>query len=425
MPVSGAARNSARIPQCPSPDPPSRPPARRGCVHRGDERIDPWFWLRDRDDPEVIAYLEAENTYTERRARAPRRRCATSSTTRSSDASRRPTRRRRSVAATRVLHPHRRRPAVRRALPAPAIGGPLPDPLAAPGPPGDELVVLDENVLAAGHDYFALGDLARRPDADLAAYTHRHDRRRALRRCASATLDGERRGPELDDVVPDVYYGLAWANDNATILYTRPDEAMRPWQVWRHTLGTPTDDDVLVFQEDDERFYVSRRPHPQRPLLVITVGLEDDHARSGWSTPTTPTAPPAVVEPRDRASSTTSSTTRAPAGDRLFVLTNADGAENFTLGHAGRRTGPRLVDDRRSRTGPTSASTTSTRSPDILVVSERADGRRAAPRPDPRRRRRGGRRPRDRDARRGVLGVAGRRTPSSTSTPSATGTRRW
>src|SRR4029079_15259816 len=61
---------------------------------------------------------------------------------------------------------------------------------------------------------------------------------------------------DFDDVVADVYYGVAWANDGATIFYTRPDDAMRPWQVWRHVLGTPAADDSLVFQEDDDRFYV-------------------------------------------------------------------------------------------------------------------------------------------------------------------------
>ncbi len=116
--------------------------------------------------------------------------------------------------------------------------------------------MLDENALARGHDYFAVGDLAVTPEQTLAAYTvditggERYD----LRFRDLGT------GEDLPDVVADVYYGLAWANDDRTILYTRPDDAMRPWQVWRHELGTSADDDVLVFQEDDDRFFVSVSP---------------------------------------------------------------------------------------------------------------------------------------------------------------------
>ena len=63
-------------------------------------------------------------------------------------------------------------------------------------------------------------------------------------------------GSDLPDEVTDVYYGLAWANDSRTLFYVRTDPAVRPHQVWRHVVGTPTDDDVLVLQEDDERFYL-------------------------------------------------------------------------------------------------------------------------------------------------------------------------
>ena len=155
----------------------------------------------------------------------------------------------------------------------PAIGGPLPDPLAAPGSPDGELVVLDENVLAAGHDYFAVGDLAVDPGPG------------GRWRTRTDTTGGERytlRFRDLDDRRrparrrrrrrPDVYYGLAWANDDATVFYARPDEAMRPWQIWRHALGTPADDDVLVFQEDDDRFYVSvGRTRSGRFLLITSA----------------------------------------------------------------------------------------------------------------------------------------------------------
>ncbi|MEZ5228440.1 MAG: hypothetical protein R2710_17740 [Acidimicrobiales bacterium] len=51
--------------------------------------------------------------------------------------------------------------------------------------------------------------------------------------------------------------GSAWAGDHRTFFYVKPDDAMRPFQVWRHVLGTAVDDDVCVFTEDDERFFAS------------------------------------------------------------------------------------------------------------------------------------------------------------------------
>ena len=59
---------------------------------------------------------------------------------------------------------------------------------------------------------------------------------------------------DLPEEIPRTYYGSAWSRDSTTYFYTRPDDAMRPHQLWRHRLGTAAETDVLVFQEDDERF---------------------------------------------------------------------------------------------------------------------------------------------------------------------------
>ena len=107
------------------------------------------------------------------------------------------------------------------------------------------------------------------------------------------------RDETLADVVPDMYYGVAWANDNATLFYTRPDDAMRPWQIWRHTLGTSADDDVLVFQEDDDRFYVAvDRARSGRYLMITSASKVTTEV---WLIDADdPTAPPTVVEPREQ-----------------------------------------------------------------------------------------------------------------------------
>src|SRR3546814_6299879 len=65
-----------------------------------------------------------------------------------------------------------------------------------------------------------------------------------------------RTGTDLPDLIPETTYGSAWAGDT-TFFYVRQDQAMRPHQVWRHEIGTSADDDVLVYEDDDERFFVS------------------------------------------------------------------------------------------------------------------------------------------------------------------------
>jgi oligopeptidase B len=299
-------------------------------VHEHDVRIDPWFWLRERDDPEVLAHLEAENAYTReavahlsglRRALYDEivSRVQESDTTA-------PVRRGEHEYFTRTVEGlqygvHCRRPA--------GVGS-LPDPFATPGTSPGEVVVLDENALAEGHDYFAVGDLVVNPDQSVAAFSiDTNGGERYELRFRHVATDGQP-ARDFDDVVADVYYGVAWANDGATIFYTRPDDAMRPWQVWRHVLGTAADDDALVFQEEDDRFYVGVARTRSGRFVEITsaskvtseVWLVDADAPAGA---------PVIVEPRTQGHEYHVEHHAGPAGDRLFVLTNADGAENFAL----------------------------------------------------------------------------------------------
>ena len=113
-------------------------------------------------------------------------------------------------------------------------------------------MLLDENVLAEGHDYFSLGNFSISPDHRWLVYS-------------TDTTGGERHtmrfrdlvtGAEADESIEDTSYGVAWANDNATVFYVRVDEAMRPFQLWRHRVGTDPATDVLVIEEPDDHFYL-------------------------------------------------------------------------------------------------------------------------------------------------------------------------
>lgn len=309
------------------PEPPVAPRRPAVLTAHGDERVDDWYWLRERDNPDVIAYLQAENAYTEA-VTAP---LASLRETLFQEIKSR-------VQETDASAPVRKGPYeyFRRTLEArqygincrrPAGTPGLPDPDAAPGSEPGEVVLLDENQLAEGHDYFALGGFAISPDHDWLAYSvDTSGGERYELRFRSLTT-----GQDLLETIPDVYYGLAWASDNRTVFYTRPDDAMRPWQVWRHTIGTPVDEDALVFQEDDDRFYagVGRT----RSGKYVEVALGSKITSEAWLIDADdPTSAPRIVEPRVQGieySVEHHATEDIP--DRLFILTNDDGAENFKL----------------------------------------------------------------------------------------------
>ncbi|HEX6395121.1 MAG TPA: S9 family peptidase [Acidimicrobiales bacterium] len=223
----------------------------------GKERVDDWYWLRDRDDPEVIAYLEAENEYAaavlspteklqhelfesirsrvvETDAGAAIRHGAWWYFTRTFEGRQYP-----------LLC---RLPDINRSLDAERITQST-----RSGTASGEAVLLDENDLATG-DYMAVGVLDISPDHRLLAYAVDDDGSE-LYKLRFRDLDT---GDDLADGIEGVYYGSAWSTDNSTFYYTRPDEAMRPFQVWRHRLGaTGSNQDELVFEENDERFFVS------------------------------------------------------------------------------------------------------------------------------------------------------------------------
>jgi oligopeptidase B len=279
----------------------------------GHERIDDWFWLRERANPEVRAYLEAENAYT--------------------DAVMRPTEslqaRIYDEIASRVQQTD--------------TSAPVPDGpyeyyhrteegrqyainCRRPRGGGDEEIVLDLNVLVIGHSFLEVGDLEVSPDHATAAYT-------------VDTTGGERyelrfrelaEGRDLADIVPDVYYGLAWADDGRTIFYVRPDAAMRPESVWRHTLGTSAADDALVFADDDERFdVVVSRSRSGRYVLIHSVSRVTAEA---WFVPTAApeSAARLVSARRDGVEYLVDHWTNG-TDHRFYIVTNADGADNFKL----------------------------------------------------------------------------------------------
>jgi len=297
------------------------PPSARREPHiltcHGEERVDDWFWLRNRDDREVIEYLEAENAYAEAMLAplAPLRasifeeiKSRVQETDESAPVPDGPWEYTSRTLEGSQYGIHCRRP---RGAGADAAR-----------------VVLDENLLADGHDYFALGGFEVTPDHTTLAYSvdFTGGERYTLRFRDLAT------GVDLPDIVENVTYGLAWADDAQTCYYVRPDDAMRPHEVWRHTLGTAASADVLLLRESDERFYLGiERTRSGRFILIDASSKLTSEV---WFVPTDmPGAEPRVIAPRAQGHEyTVEHHWSEERGDRFLIVTNqGGGARNFEL----------------------------------------------------------------------------------------------
>jgi oligopeptidase B len=295
--------------------------------HHGDERVDEYYWLRERENPEVVSYLEEENAYTKAALEHTEELQSRifdeiKSRVHETDASA-PVPRKEWEYFTRTVEGlqyaiHCRRP---RDTPG------LPDPAAAPGTSQGEDVLLDENERAKDHDFFTVSGLAASPDQHRLAFSIDVS---GGERSALYFRDLEA-GKDLTDEVSDTYYGLAWANDSSTVFYVRPDDAMRPFQIWRHTIGAAAADDVLVYTETDDRFYVGvGRTRTGRFIVISSESKLTSEVR--LIDADNPSAPPQVVAEREQGVEYhVEHHHDEEHGDRLYILTNDDGAVNFKV----------------------------------------------------------------------------------------------
>ena len=283
--------------------------------HHGDRVVDPFEWLRNKDDPEVRAHLEAENAYAEAitshleplRARIFDE---IKSRTQETDLS--------VPAAYRGWWYYSRTfegkqyGAQCRVRVVAGRGRPELEPGVTPD---GEQVLLDGNVEAEGHEFFSLGAFEVSPDGRRIAYAVDVE---GGERFALRVKDIET-GEVIDDVVTEIGYGAVWSLDGQHLFYTRLDESWRPHQVWRHEVGRPADDDALVFEEPDERFWMGIGSSRDDAWVIIQVGskLTSEVLLLDASTPLA--EPRAVAPRRDGVEYDVE-----PAGDRLLIVHNAN-----------------------------------------------------------------------------------------------------
>ena len=316
-----------------SPGPPlaRRIPSER--THHGDTVIDEYAWLADKDNPETLRYLEAENAYTAAMTagQAGLREeifAEIKGRTQETDLSV-PVRKggwwyySRTVAGKQ--YPVHCRRAVRPgedAPPAPGDGAPL---------PGEE-ILLDGNELAGDSSFFSLGAFVVSPDGKLLAYStdFAGDERFTLRVKDLVT------GQTAADEIPGTFYGCAWSADASVLFYVTVDDAWRPYRVWRHRVGTSTAGDAIVVEENDQRFNVG--VELTRSERYVSITIASSLTSEVWLLDAaTPTMAPRVVLPR-RQGVEYSVEHQAPSegqdgGGRLLILHN-DGALNFELAQA-------------------------------------------------------------------------------------------
>ncbi|MEY2478525.1 MAG: oligopeptidase [Actinomycetota bacterium] len=221
----------------------------------GDTRVDDWYWLRDKADPEVIAHLEAENAFTAAL-----------------------TERTRPLEHALFDEIKARIQETDLSVPSPwggywyysrtVEGQQYPIHCRRTGSEdGPEEVLLDENELAGGAEFFDLGAFSISPDHRVVAYSTDYDGDEVF----TLRFRDLETGADLADEIPGVSYGATWALDNATVFYTVLNDAKRPWRLYRHHLGVSASTDALVHQEDDESFYVGIGRTRSDQWLVLSM----------------------------------------------------------------------------------------------------------------------------------------------------------
>jgi len=307
IPIVVASSSTTRLAAQDLTPPSAKVIARIDTLH-GDIRTDNYFWIREKTNPEVISYLNAENAYTAARMKhteALQQRLYDEMLGR--------------IKETDLSVPFRdhgywyyNRTEKGKSYP---IRLRKKGSLDAP-----EEVIIDENALAAGKKFSQLGDFAVSPGSSRLAYLHDTTALRVYTLYVKDLRTGALLGDSISSVVPSV----AWANDTV-LFYQTADSARRSNAVWRHVLGTPKSSDVKVFQEDDVLDNVGVSRSKSGKYIYIS---DDGFTSSEWRMiPTaTPTAMPQVTAMRRP---------NVEYGiddiDGFFLMTTNDGARNFKV----------------------------------------------------------------------------------------------
>src|SRR5512138_253011 len=213
-------------------------------TQHGETRIDNYYWMRDREDPEVMKYLRAESDYLEEvlghtkplqemlYAEMKGRMQETDST----------------VPEWRGGYLYYTRTEQGRQYPIYCRRKDSPE--------SPEEILLDQNQLAEGHTFCSVGAFTVSPDGTRLAYSLDVDGSEVYTLYIKDLETGQHYPESVERTFSSVYFrtGVEWANDNQTIFYMTLDEAERPYRLFSHKIGTDIAQDRLLFQENDETY---------------------------------------------------------------------------------------------------------------------------------------------------------------------------
>ncbi|HZC36925.1 MAG TPA: S9 family peptidase, partial [Chthoniobacterales bacterium] len=289
--------------------PPQAPQHPKVITQQGESRTDPFFWLRDKKNPETIKYLEAENRYTDlmlKPVQALREKLYREMRGR--------------IQETDLSVPYRiddyyyysRSEAGKQYEIFCRKKGDLNAP---------EEILLDENLLAKGLKYFNVRTLSVSPDHRLLAYSVDTDGGEVFTLRVKNLTTGEL----LPDIITNTGSSFAWAADSRSFFYDVLDSAKRPFKAMHHVLGTDTHADSSVLEEPDERFELSIEKSRSRQFIFFEVesklATEIRFIRADQ-----PEEKPVLIQPREKELIYHVD----HHGDRFFFVTN-DHAKNFKI----------------------------------------------------------------------------------------------
>lgn len=308
----------------PSLPPPHAAKKDSRSVHHGIELHDPYAWLRDDDwqeaiddvtliDPPIRAHLEAENAYSQAALEG-------------------------TAALRAVLLAELRGRIAEDDSTVPEVDdgwayyerfqtdAEHPQLCRRPAGGGAEQVMLDCDVAARGKPFWKMEEAIPSPDHKLLAYAFDPT---GSERCSIRIRDLEA-GKNLSDRISGTLSDLAWSADSGTLFYVRLDRQQRPMQLWRHKVGTPVHDDVMVFEEKDPAFEVAVGVTQSGRFILLETHA---HATSEiWIIDADdPASAPRCVAPRTAGHQYTVDHWIAADGDRLVIVTNSGGAADFRL----------------------------------------------------------------------------------------------
>ena len=276
----------------------------------GQERIDNYYWLNQRENEEVVSYLEAENEYT----KAVMSHTADFQNDLFEEIKGRLKKNDESVPYRDNGYYYYTRF---------EEGGEYAIYCRKEGSlDADEEIMLDANKLAEGHDFFSVRGLSVSSGRDILAYaTDTVGRRIYTIRFKNLTSGGM-----LADEIGEVTGNVAWAEDNKTLFYSKQDpQTLRSYQIWRHVLGTDPADDVPVFEETDDTFssYVWKTKS-KRYIMIGSFHTLSNEVR--FVDADKPTSKFTVFLPREHDHEYSID----HYGDHFFIRTNYE-AKNFRL----------------------------------------------------------------------------------------------